>query len=53
MKILKVIKMSNILKVCKMINMIKVLNMQGYSIKVSKASISNTQGLLTLSDSRG
>ena len=50
---LKVIKMRNILKVCKMINMINVLNMQGYSFKESKASISNTQGLLTLCDSRG
>jgi len=44
MKILKLIKMSNIIKVLKMINVC------GYSFKVSKVSISNTQGLLTLSN---
>ena len=52
MKILKVIKMSNILKVCKMINILKMINGYGYFFKVSKASISNTQDLVTLNNSR-
>jgi len=43
---MKMLKVLNIFKVCKMING------YGYSFKVSKASISNTQDVLTLNNQR-